>query len=449
MTTTTEARHLDRYLWHPFTQMQAFFEEDPPSIVRGEGCDLFDQEGHRYLDGISSLWCNVHGHHRPELDAAIRDQLDEIAHTTMLGLRNPIADELARRLAEITPAGLRWTFYSDSGSSAVEIALKISFQYWQNRGQPKRTKYVSLGDAYHGDTIGSVSLGGIPLFHRVFAPLLFEGWHVPSPHCRRCPLGLKRSSCDLACADLMERAVAEHSDEVAAVVVEPLVQGAAGIVVHPEGYLARVRQICDRHHILLICDEVATGFGRTGAMFACEHEGVSPDLMCLAKGITGGYLPLAATVATDEVFDAFLGEHHEGKHFFHGHTYTGNALACAVALANLDIFDSDDVIGGLPPKIERLAAGLAPLEDHPHVFEVRQRGLMVGVELSLDPSADKPFPPETRMAHQVILEARRRNVIIRPLGDVVVLMPPPAMTLEQIDELTSVTCSSIDAATGR
>ncbi len=433
----------DRFVWHPFAQMRAFFEEDPPTIVRGEGCELFDQGGRRYLDGISSLWCNVHGHRRPEIDEAIREQLRRIAHTTLLGLRTPSAEALARRLAEVAPEGLRWTFYSESGSTAVEIALKMAFQYWQNRGEKGRTRFVTLGDAYHGDTIGSVSLGGIELFHSIFHPLLFDSIKVPAPHCKRCSRGLRPADCALRCAAEVEEALSANSGTIAAVVVEPLVQGAAGIITHPHGFLERVREACDAHDVLLICDEVATGFGRTGRMFACEHEGVRPDLMCLAKGLSGGYLPLAATMATDEVFEAFLGEHHEARHFFHGHTYTGNALGCAAALASLEIFRHERVIESLGPKGSRLAAALEP------VFEVRQRGLMTGIELSEDPEADRPFAPERRLGHQVTLAARRRGVIIRPLGDVVVLMPALAMTEEQIDELVTVTRQSIDEVTGR
>jgi adenosylmethionine-8-amino-7-oxononanoate aminotransferase len=424
--------------------MAAFAREEAPSIVRGEGCDLFDEEGRRYLDGISSLWCNVHGHRRAEIDEAIRDQLDRIAHSTLLGLRSPPASELARRLVSIAPEGLEWVFYSDSGSSAVEIALKMVFQMWRNRGEERKT-FVTLGQAYHGDTIGSVSLGGIDLFHRIFAPLLFQPKHVPAPHCLRCPLGLERGSCELECADLVDRALAE--EPAAAVVMEPLVQGAAGMIVHPEGYLRRMREACDRHSTLLVCDEVATGFGRTGRMFACEHEGVRPDLMAVAKGLTGGYLPLAATLTTGEVFDAFLGEHADGKHFFHGHTFTGNALGCAAALASLDLFETDRVLDELPAKIDRLAERLARLEGHPHVLEVRRRGLMVGIELALDPAKRESYDPALRMGHQVVLRARARGVILRPLGDVVVLMPPLAITEDQIDQLVEVTCRSIDEAT--
>jgi adenosylmethionine-8-amino-7-oxononanoate aminotransferase len=426
--------------------MRDFFAEDPPTIVRGEGCWLFDEAGRRYLDGVSSLWCNVHGHRCRAIDEAIAAQLGRVAHTTLLGLRSAPADELARRLAEVAPPGLRWTFFSDSGSTAVEIALKIAFQYWHNRGEAGRTRFVTLGEAYHGDTIGSVSLGGIDLFHRLFSPLLFESFRVPPPHCLRCPLGRSRPECDLACAGLVDDVLAANHGEVAAVVVEPLVQGAAGMLVHPPGYLTRLRDACDRHHTLLVCDEVATGFGRTGRLFACEHEAVSPDLMCLAKGITGGYMPLAATLATDEVFEAFLGDHADQKHVFHGHTYTGNALACAAALASLRLF-GEGLLESLPAKAERLARGVARLDGHAHVVEVRQRGLMLGIELSSEPAADRAYDPRLRMGHRVVLEARARGVLLRPLGDVVVLMPPLAASDEELDLLARVACEAIDAAT--
>lgn len=434
-------------VWYPFTQMTAFAREGAPTIVRGEGCQLFDDEGRRYLDGVSSLWCNVHGHRRAEIDAAICDQLDRVAHTTLLGLRSPPATELAERLVALAPEGLRWVFYSDSGSEAVEIALKMAFQMWRNRGEPGRTRFLALGEAYHGDTVGSVSLGGIGLFHAVFRPLLFECVRIPAPHCLRCPLDLAPERCSLECADLVDRALDEGGTSVAAMVMEPLVQGAAGILVHPDRYLARVRQACTKAGVLLVCDEVATGFGRTGTLFACEQEGVRPDLMAVAKGLTGGYLPLAATLATDEVYEAFLGEHEDGVHFFHGHTFTGNALGCAAALASLDLLEKDRVIEHLAGKIERLARGLAPLRGHPRVLEVRQKGVMVGIELAEEPAERRPYPARLRMGHRAILAARRRGVILRPLGDVVVLMPPLAITEEQIDELVEVARAAIDEVT--
>ena len=326
------------HLWHPFTQQQGWTDESPVIVERAEGTDLIDVDGRRYIDGVSSLWCNVHGHAHPRIDAALREQLGRVGHSTMLGLSHRPAIELAQRLVEIAPPGLSRVFYSDSGSTATEIALKMAFQFWQQRGE-RRPRFAALKMAYHGDTIGSVSVGGIDLFHSMYRPLLFDT--------------LKAEPGDL---DDMDRLLSAHAGEVAAVIMEPLVQGAAGMLVHPEGYLRGVRELCDRHDVLLIADEVATGFGRTGRMFACEHEDVAPDLLCLAKGITGGYLPLAATLASERVYEGFLGEFEEFRTFFHGHTYTGNPLACAAAIASLDVFRDEDTLGELAGKIELLAA---------------------------------------------------------------------------------------------
>jgi adenosylmethionine---8-amino-7-oxononanoate aminotransferase len=420
-------READRnHVWHPFTQQLGWAGEDAPIINRAEGTALYDTEGNRYIDGVSSLWCNVHGHRHPDIDAAVRDQLDRVAHSTMLGLTHPPAIELAERLIGIAPPGLSRVFYSDSGSTAAEIALKMAFQYWQQQGGENRrkTRFVSLRHAYHGDTVGSVSVGGIDLFHSMYRPLLFDT--------------LKADPGD---ADELEFILSGYEGEIAAVIVEPLVQGAAGMIMQPEGYLAAVRELCDRYGALLICDEVATGFGRTGRMFACEHEGVTPDLMCVAKGLTGGYLPLAATLATEAIYEGFLGQFHEFRTFFHGHTYTGNPLACAAALATLDVFEREDTIANLQPKIallERLLENLAAL---PTVKEVRQCGFMVGIELT-------DFPLEARMGHQVTLEARVRGAIIRPLGDVVVLMPPLSISVTELTQLVEITGTAIEVATG-
>jgi adenosylmethionine---8-amino-7-oxononanoate aminotransferase len=414
-----------RYLWHPFTQQRGWEHEDAPTIEHADGVHLFDTEGRRYIDGVSSLWCNVHGHRHPVIDMAVKDQLDKVAHSTMLGLSHPTAVELAKRLVEIAPDGLSRVFYSDSGSTATEIALKMAFQFWQQRGgeDARRTRFVCLRMSYHGDTIGSVSVGGIDLFHSMYRPLLFDA--------------LRAEPGDSAD---MERILAEHGHEIAAVIVEPLVQGAAGMLVHPEGYLRDVRELCDRHGVLLICDEVATGFGRTGKMFACEHEGVTPDLLCLAKGITGGYMPLAATLATERIYEGFLGEFQEFRTFFHGHTYTGNPLACAAALASLRLFEQERTLEVLGPKIELLGRLLEPVAALPAVREVRRRGFMTGIEL-------EDFPLEARMGHQVTLEARRRGAIIRPLGDTVILMPPLAIRPAELRELVETTAESIEAAT--
>ncbi|MGI8595105.1 MAG: adenosylmethionine--8-amino-7-oxononanoate transaminase [Solirubrobacteraceae bacterium] len=426
--TTDELAALDReLLWHPFTQQRGWVEDEPPVVIdRASGTTLWDTEGNAYIDGVSSLWCNVHGHGHPALDAAVRTQLERVAHSTMLGLTHQPAIELARQLVAIAPPGLQRVFYSDSGSTAVEVALKMAFQWWQHRGARSRTGFVCLRDAYHGDTIGSVSVGGIDLFHSLYRPLLFDAWQVEPG-----------DPADLA------RVLAERSGRVAAVIVEPLVQGAAGILVHPPGYLRAVRKLCDEHGVLLICDEVATGFGRTGTMFACEQEGVAPDILCVAKGLTGGYLPLAATLATERVYEGFLGEHHELKTFFHGHTYTGNPLACAAASATLEVFEREATLTHLRSKIEMLHRWLdqsiAPLEA---VAEVRRCGFMVGIELA-------DFPLAARMGHQVTLAARSRGAIVRPLGDVVVLMPPLSISESELRRLVAITAEAIVEATSR
>ncbi len=426
--TTDELAALDReLLWHPFTQQRGWVEEEPPVVIdRASGTTLWDTEGNSYIDGVSSLWCNVHGHRHPAIDAAVRTQLEHVAHSTMLGLTHQPAIELARRLVAIAPPGLRRVFYSDSGSTAVEVALKMAFQWWQHRGARSRTGFVCLRDAYHGDTVGSVSVGGIDLFHSLYRPLLFDAWQAEPG-----------DPSDLA------RVLAERSGSVAAVIVEPLVQGAAGMLVHPPGYLRAVRELCDEHGVLLICDEVATGFGRTGTMFACEQEEVSPDLLCVAKGLTGGYMPLAATLATERIYGGFLGEHEELKTFFHGHTYTGNPLACAAAIASLEVFEREATLERLHGKVEllhrRLDESVAPLEG---VAEVRRCGFMVGIELA-------DYPLSARIGHRVTLAARSRGAILRPLGNVVVLMPPLSISDSDLRRLVDITAEAIVEATGR
>ncbi|HEV8320432.1 MAG TPA: adenosylmethionine--8-amino-7-oxononanoate transaminase [Myxococcota bacterium] len=439
-----------RHVWHPFTQMQEWTADpdDPLVIATADGFHLVDVDGRRYIDGVSSLWVNVHGHRHAALDAALTAQLGAVAHSTLLGLASVPSIRLAERLVALAPRGLSRVFYSDSGSTAVEIALKIAFQYWQQRGDPRRTRFLALRDAYHGDTLGSVSVGGMDLFHRIFRPLLFEALRAPPPYCYRCALGKTWPDCALACADDLCATLRAHAGEVAAVVVEPLVMGAAGMITAPAGWLARVRAACDETGALLICDEVATGFGRTGKMFACEHEAVAPDLLCVAKGLTGGYLPLAATLATERVYEAFLGAYADQRTFFHGHTYTGNALACAVALANLDTFERERTLERLAPKIALLHELLAPLRAHPHVGEVRQRGFMVGIELVADRATRAPYAYEDKMGAQVARAARRRGAILRPLGNVVVLMPPLAIDEETLRTLVAVARAGIDEVAG-
>ncbi len=437
-----------QYVWHPFTQMEEWQRGTPLVIERGEGNYLIDTEGTSYLDGVSSLWVNVHGHKKAEIDRAVIDQLERIAHSTLLGLAGTPSIELARRLAEISPAGLNKVFYSDSGSTAVEVALKIAFQYWRNIGKETKTKFVRLSDAYHGDTIGSVSVGGIDLFHEIFYPLLFHTLTIPSPFPYRYP-DLSPEECRDQSLESFRHLARERGREIAAVVMEPLVQGAAGIIVHPDGFLRGMAEICKQHDILLICDEVATGFGRTGKMFACEHEGVSPDLMALAKGISAGYLPLAATLATDKVYEAFLGQYTDYRAFFHGHSYTGNALACAAGIASLDVFHKERVLDSMGTKIHLLAENLdALVRPLPHVGEVRQRGFMVGIHLVANRAARTPYDPGERMAARVIMDVRRRGVIIRNLGDVVVLMPPLSLFETEIEHLVGSTAESIRTVCG-
>ncbi|HTN54339.1 MAG TPA: adenosylmethionine--8-amino-7-oxononanoate transaminase [Anaeromyxobacter sp.] len=442
-----EADH--QHLWHPFTQMQDWLAEEPVIVDAAEGVYLQDTLGNRYLDGVSSLWCNVHGHRVPEIDAAVRAQLDRVAHSTLLGLASTASIECAEELVRHLPRGLTRVFFSDAGATAVEIALKMAFQHHQLRGDTARSEFVALRGGYHGDTIGSVSLGGIDLFHRIFKPLLFDVHHAPQPYCYRCPLGKTYPDCATACAGEVERIFEARPGRIAALVLEPLMQGADGMIAQPPGYLRRMREICDRHGALLVCDEVATGWGRTGTTFAVEQEGVVPDLLTMAKGLTGGYLPLAATCTTEAVFESFLGPHDSQRTFFHGHTYAGNPLACAAATASMALFRERRIVEGLPAKAAALARALAPAARLEHVGELRQRGLMVGIELVRDRATREEYPYALRAGHQVILAARRRGALLRPLGNVVVLMPPLAMTEAQLEELAAIATASIAEVTAR
>jgi adenosylmethionine-8-amino-7-oxononanoate aminotransferase len=437
------------HVWHAFTQMQ---EYEPLLIERGRGAWLFDTAGRAYLDGSASMWCNVHGHRHPQLDAAAAAQLGHVAHTTNLGLSNPTTVAFARRLVEVAPPGLEHVFFSDDGATAIEVAVKMAFQFWRQcpRPEPGRTRYLSLGEAYHGDTLGAVGVGGVARFGSLFAPLTFAPLRLPSPGRRGTARDVAARAADRDPQEplaALERLCAEHAGTIAAVVMEPLVQAAGGILVHPPGFLRGVREITRRHDILLILDEVAVGFGRTGTLFACEQERVVPDLLCLAKGLTGGYLPMAATLTTPRVWNAFLGSHAERRTFFHGHTYGGNPLAAAVGLASLDVFREERVLEALPATIARLRARLEPLVDHPHVAAVRQCGLMAGIELAADPRADIPFPWEEKRGMRACLAARDHGALLRPLGDVVVLVPPLCITAEEIDVLVAAAAAGIDAVT--
>ncbi len=444
------------YIWHPFTQMKEWIEETPLVITEGKDCFMKDTYGRWYMDGVSSLWVNIHGHKRQEINEAIKDQLDNIAHSTLLGLSSVPAIKLAERIVNLFNSRLQSphppltkVFYSDNGSTSVEVAIKMAFQYWKHRGLDGRDSFLSLNHAYHGDTLGAVSVGGVDFFHSAFGPLLFKTYKAPSPYCYRCELGLDLSTCKMACLKRMEEILHENSDKIAAIILEPLVQAAGGMIVSPRGYLKRVRELCNRYNTLLIADEVATGFGRTGKMFACEHEKVIPDMICLSKGITGGYLPLALTITTEEIFGAFLGEFKELKTFFHGHSYTGNPLACASALACLEIFDKDKTIDHLKPKIEMLENWLSDILGLTHVGDTRNAGLMAGVELAEDKLTKEPYPWEEKKGWQVALNVREKGVVIRPLGNVLVIMPPLSISIENLETMLKLIESSIVEVTER
>lgn len=442
---------LDRkYIWHPFTQMKDWRDEKPIIISEGKDCFIKDIYGRWYLDGISSLWVNIHGHRKKEIDDTIKKQLDKIAHSTLLGLSNTPAIRLAEKLVHIInsslvsrPPSLNKVFYSDNGSTAVEVALKMAFQYWRHKGVDGRNAFVSLNNAYHGDTIGAVSVGGVDIFHKAFGPLLFKTYKSTSPYCYRCELGKKYPGCKFACLDKMEKIFKAHSKKIAALIIEPLIQAAGGMITSPPGYLKGVRELCTKYNILMIADEVATGFGRTGKMFACEHEDVVPDIMCLSKGITGGYMPLAVTIATDDIYNVFLGEFKDLKTFFHGHSYTGNPLACAAAIACLDLFEKEEVLKSLKKKIEILETWLKEVLNLKHVGDVRNIGLMAGVELVRNKKTKKPYVWTEKMGWRVTYHARDNGVFIRPLGNVIVIMPPLSISEQNLKQLLKVIKDSI------
>jgi adenosylmethionine---8-amino-7-oxononanoate aminotransferase len=423
----SDLKQLDhQVMWHPFTQMA---EWKPIVIAAGDGNYLVDSDGNRYLDGVSSLWCNLHGHRHPRLDRALRDQLERIAHATFLGLSHEPGIRLGAALIEVAPPGLTRVFYSDSGSTAVEIALKQSFQYWQLRGQSSKQRFLRVGEAYHGDTLGAVGVGGIELFHRIFGPLLVRSIAIPTP----------AGTDGAASLAVLEQQLIENAGEIAAFVMEPLVQGAAGMLVHPRGFLAAASELCRRYAVHLIVDEVATGFGRTGAVFACEHEGVSPDFLCLAKGISGGYLPLAATLSTEEIYGAFLGGRDELKQFFHGHTYTANPLACAVGLESLAVLRESSLPNAVA-RIPEMTAALARIAGIRGVEATRQCGLMGGIQVKSQAGR--------ALGAEICDRARGHGVMLRPLGDVIVWMPPLSLQPSDLGLLEGATVAAIREVVG-
>lgn len=430
------ARWDREHYWHAFTQMA---EYEPFIVEQAEGIWLETVDGKRFIDGVSSMWCNVHGHRHPKIDKAIQDQLGRVSHVTSLGMSNPTSIRLARKLSESAPAGLDRVFFSSDGASAVEVALKQVFQYWRQKEspEPKRDLFIALGNSYHGDTIGSVSVGGVSRFHAMFEPLLFEVAHGPCPEMYRTPdLASDSELTDYYLAryrELLER----FSDRVAAVILEPLVQGAAGVVMHPPGFLAGMRQLCDEFGTLMIADEIAVGMGRTGTLWACEQENVIPDFLCTGKGLSGGYLPVAATLTSKKVWDAFLGEYAESKSFFHGHTFGGNPLGCAAALATLEVIEEEGTlerVGAMSTELERV---LEPLKSNAHVGDVRSRGLIAGIELVQNKSTRQGYSWADRKGYQVCDRALEHGVWLRPIGNVIVVMPPLCAELEHLEAIAN------------
>ena len=452
-----------KFIWHPFTQMKYYAlvpgtskKEKPLIIESGQGSFLKDIHGREYIDGVSSLWVNIHGHRRREIDNAIKSQLNKIAHSTLLGLANVPSAELAKKLVKIAPKGLKKVFYSDNGSTAVEISLKIAFQYWQNK-RVKKTKFISMENAYHGDTIGSVSAGGIELFHKKFGPLLFNTYKAPSYYCFRCkfitekerrnikfqksPFFIDRPACNWDCVEKLKDIIRRNRDKIAGFILEPMVQAAGGIIVSPKGYLSEVQKLCRKYDIILILDEVATGFGRTGRMFACNHEKVTPDILTLAKGITGGYLPLAATLTTLKIYNAFLGSYEEEKTFFHGHSYTGNQLACSASLANLEIFDKEKTIEKLQEKIRVLHEELKKFTELKHMGNIRQCGFIAGIELIDGTKKMLPLGKETVI--KLCYRMRDHGLITRPLGNVLVIFPALSISISDLKKMLNTIATQI------
>ncbi|MSN25533.1 MAG: adenosylmethionine--8-amino-7-oxononanoate transaminase [Geobacter sp.] len=448
--TTEQLREWDRrHVWHPFTQMQDWGRNEQIVIEKGEGCWLIDTDGNRYLDGVAAMWTNVHGHCRRELNEALKAQVDLLEHSTLLGLASEQSIVLAARLAQITPPGLDRFFYSDNGSTAMEVAVKMAYQYQTHLGHPERSRFITFKNAYHGDTLGAVSVGGIDIYHATFKPLMFETVQAPAPYCYRCEFGCTdKNSCGLKCLEALELLMQEHAGFIAGLVIEPLIQGAGGMIVQPAGFLSGVRQLCDRYDLLMITDEVATGFGRTGKMFACQHEDVVPDIMAVSKGIAAGYLPIAATITNSKVYRAFLGEYSELKTFFHGHTFTGNPLACAVALKSLELFESDHLLDAMQPRISQLTELLDGFRELPHVGDIRQCGLAAGIELVKDKDSRQAYPWEQKIGVRVCQEARKHGVFSRPLGNTVVIFPPLVISGEELDFLMNGLKQSVLAVTG-
>ena len=444
----SEILRLDReHVWHPCTQQKDHETLPPIPIARGEGVYLVDVDGNRYIDGVSSWWVNLFGHNHTRLNRALTDQAGRIAHHIFAGFTHEPAVELARRLCRLAPPGLNKVFFADNGSAAGEVALKMSFQFWQQTGRPQKSRFVSITDAYHGETLGALSVGGCDLYREIYRPILLEGFQVQGPDCFRCPYGLHRDHCNAECFEHLERQVTAAQDQIAAVIIEPLIQGAAGMRIYPPVYLKKLRALCDACCVHYIADEIAVGFGRTGRMFANEHAGVSPDLLCLSKGITGGYLPLSVTLTTDAIYDGFYDDYAAQKAFLHSHSYTGNPLACAVAVEVLKIFEEEDVLTGLEPKMALLQRQVSRFESLQHVGEFRRCGMVAAIEMVKERETRSAYPWQQRRGLAVYRQALAWGALLRPLGNVIYFMPPLTISEDELQTLLDIAYESIAAVT--
>jgi adenosylmethionine-8-amino-7-oxononanoate aminotransferase len=438
-----------KYIWHPFTQMKDYENGEPPIIIeRGKGIYLWDINGNKYMDGISSWWVNTLGHSHPRLNEALRLQSEKIEHVLLAGFSHQPAIELAEKLIHLIPQELTKVFYSDNGSTAVEVALKMAYQYWLQSGFPEKSKFIALKNSYHGDTLGAVSVGGVDVYHKIYKPLLFDVFQADSPYCYRCPADKNKNSCSLECLNSVEKILEEHAQNIAGIIIEPLVQAAGGMIIYPAEYLTKLKQLCDKYNILLIDDEVAMGFGRTGKMFAFEHAGIVPDIVCLAKGITAGYLPLAVTITSEKIYQAFYDDYEKLKTFFHGHSFTGNPLAAAVAVENIKILEEENIIKSIQPKVAKLKSCLNKFWALECVGDVRHLGMIGAVEIVKDRQTKEPYSFEERIGQKIYQEALKRGAILRPLGSVMYFMLPHIITEDEIEILTDIAYESIKAALG-
>lgn len=444
MYTQQELQEKDlKYIWHPYTQMKDMEDEKPIIIEKGKGLYIWDVDGNKYMDSISSWWVNTLGHSNDRLNQALKNQVEKIEHVLLAGFSHIPAIELAEGLINITPKKITKVFYSDNGSTAVEVALKMAYQYWYIKNKPEKSKFIALKNSYHGDTLGTVAIGGIDLFHKIYKPLLFEIFQAESPYCYRCPMNKEQSSCNIDCLNSVEEILKEHSNQIAGIIIEPLIQGSGGMIIYPSEYMTKLRALCDKYDILFIDDEVAMGFGRTGKMFAFEHANIVPDIICLAKGITAGYLPLAVTLTTDEIFNTFYDDYEKCKTFYHGHSFTGNPLAASIAVENLKIFEEENILEKIQPKIKKLGECLEKFRDYKYVGDIRHLGMVAAIEIVKDKTTKEMFDFEERIGYKIYKAGLKRGLILRPMGNVVYYMLPYVITEDELELLTDLTLESI------